>query len=548
MAGKYHFGEPILLVFEVENTSDRALALLKWDTPLEGEVLDYLDIRHRGIRLAYDGLVVKRGEPADSSYLALDPGETATEEVDLSTAFEFSDPGFYTVTFHPRFQDAIADLRGPLKTRPRVLHESLELEPLSASFELEGDGIPRQTSGQLARERYGTIERPREPLDPLFHVVAPAIVGGTPDQQAKVRTAHENAAAYVNASVSELGVWSWWAHLLAHNRSYTEWFGDDQPYWYGPVQSHYSSIRAVLASNAITYNLTGGHCHDDWYAYTQHGSRQIWLCFGFWTQPETGLESQFGTLIHELSHAVAQTDDVVEGRPAAKELAHDHPADAIRNADNHEYYSETVASRLLRAPVVWNNRTAYFFVAGQYYRWDIPSNSVAAGMPRSIASGFSGLWSDRLDAVVLWPNNKAYFFRDSQYMRYDIATNRVDPGYPAPIEGHWPGLWADGVDAAVMWPTNGRAYFFRGSEYVRYNVQEDKVDPGYPQPIGGGNWNGLWGDGLTGAVAWPNGKAYFFRGWEYMQYDIAIDQVDEGYPKTIVSNWSGLPGVILIPL
>ena len=33
-----------------------------------------------------------------------------------------------------------------------------------------------------------------------------------------------------------------------------------------------------------------------------------------------------------LSHAVAYTDDVVEGQWAARDLAHNHPADAIHNA------------------------------------------------------------------------------------------------------------------------------------------------------------------------------------------------------------------------
>jgi len=43
-----------------------------------------------------------------------------------------------------------------------------------------------------------------------------------------------------------------------------------------------------------------------------------------------------------MSHfdVVANTDDVVYGQSGAKSLAISNPTDALRNADNHEYFSE----------------------------------------------------------------------------------------------------------------------------------------------------------------------------------------------------------------
>jgi len=53
-------------------------------------------------------------------------------------------------------------------------------------------------------------------------------------------------------------------------------------------------------------------------------------------------DSQAGTLIHEMSHftVVANTDDFVYGQTGARNLADTNPANAIMNADNHEYFAE----------------------------------------------------------------------------------------------------------------------------------------------------------------------------------------------------------------
>ena len=56
----------------------------------------------------------------------------------------------------------------------------------------------------------------------------------------------------------------------------------------------------------------------------------------------SGTDSRAGTLIHEMSHfnAVAGTDDHVYGQSSARSLAISNPADALDNADNHEYFAE----------------------------------------------------------------------------------------------------------------------------------------------------------------------------------------------------------------
>ena len=54
------------------------------------------------------------------------------------------------------------------------------------------------------------------------------------------------------------------------------------------------------------------------------------------------IEIQAGTIIHESSHFTANggTNDYAYGQTACKNLAISNPANAVRNADSHEYFAE----------------------------------------------------------------------------------------------------------------------------------------------------------------------------------------------------------------
>ena len=531
---RYQMGEPVIVTFELTNVGSRDYALLRWNTPLEGEVFQYFNVRRDGFLVPYDGRFVKRGDPDESAYRIVRAGETVVEQLDLSTAFPLTEPGTYTVTLAMEILDAVPDVKGGKFARSREEQQGFKLDGYSATFELVPDGSPRATVAAMVRGELGKVQGPRVDVIASFMVASPVLIGGTASQQAEVRAAHENAAAHAQAAARQLET-PGASTALCH-----EWFGAFDATRYATVRQHFTDISRVIASETVTYDLTGAGCQADWYAYTYAGTRKVWMCSSLWSAPATGTDSKFGTVVHELSHAVSSTDDFAYGQAAARNLAATNPANAIRNADNHEYFAETYAARLVTAPVVWNNGKVYFFTAGEYYSYDIAADRVDPGYPRSISSGWPGLFADRVDAGVVWPNGKAYFFRGSEYVRYDIASDAVDPGYPQPIIASWLGLWPSGVDAAIMWPGAEKAYFFSGSDYARYDVADDQVDAGYPLPISP-TWPGLWPANLTGDVVWNDAKAFFFRGQEYVRYDIAADKVDDGYPLPINPQWPGLP-------
>src|SRR5262249_33801976 len=270
MQPTYRLGESITLRFEIENTSDEDYALLVWDTPLGGEVMNFLEVRHEGRVVPYDGRLVKRGDPTTDSYRTLASGATIAEELDLSTSFAFEVPGTYTVTLNVRFVDAFRGASANFTARSRREHEVLPLEPTSATFEILPDGEPRLTAGQRARARVGARSRlggddlMREVGESRFPVgddVQRQLAdvgfgfGGVPAWFADSFAADQNALAWVNATLAELASWN----LRTDNAIYTEWFGADDAGRYQTIRDHYAAIRGRLTT-PHTYDGSQDDC------------------------------------------------------------------------------------------------------------------------------------------------------------------------------------------------------------------------------------------------------------------------------------------------
>jgi len=94
-----HVNEPVTLQFTLQNHSDKALYFLKWYTPLEGISGKIFHIERDGQLIPYEGILAMRSAPTRESYIYLEPGESVSAEVNLSNAYDFSQPGKYTIAF-----------------------------------------------------------------------------------------------------------------------------------------------------------------------------------------------------------------------------------------------------------------------------------------------------------------------------------------------------------------------------------------------------------------------------------------------------------------
>jgi hypothetical protein len=126
---------------------------------------------------------------------------------------------------------------------------------------------------------------------------------------------------------------------------YTTWFGQYTEGRHAAVQSNYSKIDDALYQKPINFVCGSSECKSNYYAFVNAGGDiEVFLCPLFWTSPTAGTDTQFGTLVHEVSHEVAETEDHEYGTRAAQDLASTDPKRAIENADNYEYFSENLPS------------------------------------------------------------------------------------------------------------------------------------------------------------------------------------------------------------
>lgn len=142
----YQRGERVSLTFEIENVSDTDYRLLIWNTPLEGEVFNFLEVRCGDHVVPYDGRLVKRGDPSPDSYRKIVAGETIVEELDISESYALDEPGYYDVTLRVKFADVTPEVGVPLAARSRQEHRGITLDPVTTGFELLPGGNAHPTA------------------------------------------------------------------------------------------------------------------------------------------------------------------------------------------------------------------------------------------------------------------------------------------------------------------------------------------------------------------------------------------------------------------
>lgn len=118
---------------------------------------------------------------------------------------------------------------------------------------------------------------------------------------------------------------------------YHVWFGEATPERVDTVKKNYLAMQIAMESTQYALYFHGRACVPKFYAYSTYGDKVIYLCDLYYQAPPTGANSKMGTIVHEMSHVVANTYDGGNGAKACKELTQD---DAINNADCYQFFSE----------------------------------------------------------------------------------------------------------------------------------------------------------------------------------------------------------------
>lgn len=356
-------GDPILVDFTITNTSNQDLMILKRNTPLGEITNDVFKITRGPYRIPYDGIMIKSGAPSENDYLKLRSGETVTSTTEITKHYGINEAGDYNIALEKRRIHAIAMSKGSQADLSRdhlSAHNSFDLETPSIPFILaKGNGEPQKTLGRKARKNsrgnsllsqddfinmldkeMSSTAIPKAAKDPHF-------MGGTQEQQNIVKKAHKQGFDELCACIQELRLNTDINNPLP---LFTTWFGDYSSSMPGRrfavVFGCLVLIRNAMQNDVITYELEPENTavDDGVYAWTHKGSLTVFMWKAFWEAKESGEhDTKAGVVIHELSHAIAHTDDFEYSLNEVMNLAKTNPSEAIQNAENYEYCVEAYA-------------------------------------------------------------------------------------------------------------------------------------------------------------------------------------------------------------
>ncbi|QRV92787.1 peptidyl-Lys metalloendopeptidase [Ceratobasidium sp. AG-Ba] len=250
----------------------------------------------------------------DATFTVLAPGQSIKIVHELAGVYNFTSTGEGAYTFGAGNLFNYIDESGALKT--------IQASSSKRKFKI---------AGQLAA---------RNSYTPNLSKRAVSFTGCNPTQQSQIAEAATAADKYVAEANAYL------AGISSGTARYTTWFGSFRASRYETVVSHFNRIGTD--ATATNYDCTAcrtepGINFATTFAYVDPSlPGKINLCGQFWSAPLTGTDSRAGTIVHENSHFTVNggTDDHAYGQSDSQALAKSNPAQAVDNADNHEYFVE----------------------------------------------------------------------------------------------------------------------------------------------------------------------------------------------------------------
>jgi len=139
---------------------------------------------------------------------------------------------------------------------------------------------------------------------------------------------------------------------------FKKWFGSTSDENKNKMVNVYSKIQNDLAGRSATDFKYDTDTNAYAYVYKPNkvisaiksffgieSKQTIYLGSQFFYAPAEGVDTQSGVLVHESSHLTSDTMDYVYGTEKATRLASDDPDKAMNNADNVEYYYESLKNK-----------------------------------------------------------------------------------------------------------------------------------------------------------------------------------------------------------
>jgi peptidyl-Lys metalloendopeptidase len=328
-------GEDVRLTVTLHNSSNKPQRILRWYTPADGLQEDLFDISVNGQEAAYTGKRVKRQAPSAQDYISLRPGESRQYQVELTAAYDLPQSGNYQIEYHV---EALALHAAVPKLTPQ--------QQLQAEQMLVDTPVPALRSDAIYRQIDVDTNTARDIQWPALVTLAGSVsyaANCSSSRRTSIAGALTAAKNYATGSYNYLSTYP--SASRANSARYKTWFGSYTSSRWSTVSSNFNKINNALHNQPLQFDCG---CTDSYYAYVYPNQPyKIYLCSAFWSAANTGTDSKAGTIVHETSHftVVADTDDIAYGQTAAKSLALSNPAQAVKNADSHEYFAENTPAQ-----------------------------------------------------------------------------------------------------------------------------------------------------------------------------------------------------------
>jgi len=321
------------VALSVVNVFDQPITFSVWGSPLNrnddvfrANIFDVVDAE--GNAPMYIG-IVERKVPTLSSFVTLQPNQKVQTSLDLTKGYWFPALGEYKVS---------------LDTVIRVRFGEIDTEGLPdlSIFEwqrMTSVAVTVQVKQVLPAPYWSQFNASRLLGNP--NPIRANCNSGT--QVNQITQAGANAITATQQGLRYLP-----AGACQSKNGYITWFGTCSG-----GDSRYTRVRNCLSSTISSLSANypvdcgGSSCTANTYAYVfpSDSTHTVYVCGYFWRVP-TGncvMDSQPGTLIHEHTHFnnVCSTSDVTYGQNNCKNLAQSNPANAVNNADNYCFYTDS---------------------------------------------------------------------------------------------------------------------------------------------------------------------------------------------------------------
>ncbi|OQS41555.1 M35 family metallo-endopeptidase [Chromobacterium haemolyticum] len=331
--------QDVEVVLNYRNTGKETLRIYKWYVPGQELQEQIFEVSRDGKPVSYLGPRYKRAVPTIKDTVALAPGASLSVKVKVSDYYDMSKSGRFDVRFQAASSRVLNRAAPQLNAKIAsgadaavVADEVLSSNTASVSVAGRRSKLLKQS---LDAQREWSILSRKAAASSVTYAANCSVT-----QQSQTNGGVSAAINMANDSVSYL------SGSPSGTPRYTTWFGKYALANWNTAKSHYVSIKDALDTKPISIDC--GCTQAGTYAYVYPAQPyKIYLCGAFWNAPTSGTDSKGGTLVHELSHftVVAGTDDHVYGQSGAKNLAKTNPAQALNNADNHEYFAENTPAQ-----------------------------------------------------------------------------------------------------------------------------------------------------------------------------------------------------------